>query len=141
MEGPLKFVELGIVAFVGTLFTAVGIGTTVHALRQQFTWPKVPARVRRYVVTRSRDNLDGQRFFHVVVQFDTLDGRTTTAVSSFGYWRRRWARGVNLAVRYDPRNPRHAEVASLRDTWSIPVLVVGMLGGLSIWKFWLDPLW
>ena len=48
MEGPLKFVELGIVAFVGTLFTVVGIGTTVHALRQQFTWPKVPARVWRY---------------------------------------------------------------------------------------------
>lgn len=117
-----------IVATVAAM-AAVAIGgwAVFHAVRQTFWWPKASARVLRYWITRRGDEPAGQPFFHPPVRFETENGRSVTAISSWGSWRRPWPIGHIVSVRYNPNIPRRAEITCTANVWGLPLTIAGLL--------------
>lgn len=121
---------------VGVSLIGVGVWQIFHALRQIRSWPKVDAVVLRYWITRSEGKADGQRFYHPVLRFKTVDGHDVTAISPSGHWRRTWKSGDRLFVRYNPEKPIWTEIASIWNLWGIPLLYIGLPVGIAMLEWW-----
>ena len=126
MSLPIEWFGAIFATIVATMMAGVGCWGVFHAVNHLRHWPKVPARLVRYRITRNENRPMGQRFYYVVVRFEMPDGRTVTATSTSGYWRRRWPVGHTLHVRYNPENPRLVEVACFTDLWALPLTFLGL---------------
>jgi hypothetical protein len=121
---------------VGILMIGFGVLMAGHALRQIASWPKVNAVVLRYWITRSEGKPEGQRFYHPVLRFKTIDGRDVTSISPSGHWRKTWRTGDHLLVRYNPEKPQWTEMDTLWNLWGIPLLSIGIPVGVAIIELW-----
>lgn len=130
----------GLIIFGAATFVLAGVGClgVWHAVRQIFQWPKASAEVVRYWIVRREGEPNGQRFFRAVLRFTTIDGRVVTTISTHGHWRKRWAIGTVLKVRYDPRNPRWAEICCFADVWGISLVAFALALGSAFIAFAVD---
>lgn len=110
---------------------------TFHAVRQLLFWPYTRATIVRYWIRR--DSEGRQRFYFPVMRFCTDDGDGVTTISSWGSWRRPWPVGTGVVVRYNPRDPRWAEISCFANLWGIPLTCIALLAwiGLFWWLGWL----
>jgi hypothetical protein len=132
MWNILFWTQIILVSVITLIITIIACWTFFHAFRQLIFWPKVPARIMRYWITRS----DGQRFYHPVVIFETVDGRSATAISPWGSWRKPWPIGHTVSIRYCPDNQRWIEINCIANMWGIPITFLFLLPicGLMIWS-------
>lgn len=122
--------------FVAVGFFAFACWFTFHQIRQVAYWPKVPAEILRYWI--KRENEHGQPFFHPVIKFTSIGGASVITVTNSGYWRRPWRIGHVIYVRYDPSNPKWAE---LRTPLHTLFVTVGFFAGSALaaymaWQSW-----
>ncbi len=110
-------------------FLGIGGWLVSRTMRQLRFWPKTTATIVRYWISR---NSEGQRFYQPVMRFRANEGNASVAISSVGLWRRPWAAGTTVIVRYNPANPRQAQVACFGQLWGLPLTFVGMGVG---WAF------
>ena len=116
---------------LGTVSVACLIGAIAFAAHSVWilcNWPNATAEILRYRITRS-DGAKGQKFYHAVYRFETLDGRKMISTSSHGSWRRIWKPGALVAIRYWPDNPRRTEIMCFANLW----LGAATFAALSIW--------
>jgi hypothetical protein len=92
----------------------------------------VDAVILRHWIARSDDEPNGQRFFHPVVRFETEDGSKVISISNWGSWRKPGAVGSVVQVRYNPSNPRWAEINCVANVWGIPLTVLGLLAAFIL---------
>ncbi|MEN6493923.1 MAG: DUF3592 domain-containing protein, partial [Thermoguttaceae bacterium] len=78
----------------------------------------------------------GQRFFHPVLRFCTQEGIAVTTISGWGSWRRPWAAGTCVVIRYNPANPRRAEISCFANLWCLPLTFGGVAVGLGLVWWW-----
>jgi hypothetical protein len=135
---------------VDTLFTAalvlVGVGvTTVGAVRSRRTKTFVDRAHRtfgRYVsVAPQRDSLiESGEGTHMVVEFETEDGRSFQFVTRESVFFARHQVGYDVEVLYDPAYPSQALVNQWRELWGravaiaaagIVLVVIGFFAGFS----------
>jgi hypothetical protein len=127
-ENILRWTDYALTLVIGGMMTAVGFWSLYHAIRQILVWPKTKAVVLRYCIRRSENKPSGQPFYHPVLRFDTQDARSITTISSWGSWRRVWPQGATIVIRYNPTNPKWAEIATFVNIWVMPLtfLILGM---------------
>lgn len=104
-----------------------------HALRQLLYWPKARAEIVRYTITRDEG---GQRFYHPVLRFCTEEGIAVTTISSWGAWRRPWAAGTCVVIRYNPANPQWAEISCFANLWCLPLAFGGLAVAVGLLWWW-----
>ncbi|MFN0021392.1 MAG: DUF3592 domain-containing protein [Pirellulaceae bacterium] len=120
--------------FVATIFMLVALAYGGYCLFVVFNWPRVSATILRYQKRKGTEGI----FFHPVYRFPTMDGQTRVAISSWGSWRKPWARGETVTVRYCPTNPRRSEIQSFGNTWGF-VLTFFALGLMFLAIAFLSP--
>ena len=117
------------------VFTVVGalaaLSLAGYSVYVMATWPRADATVLRYYKNAGGEGV----FYHPVYMFSTLDGQTVIAISSWGSWRRPWARGAALRVAYCPANPRRTEVQCFANNWGISATIVGLVALAWIARF------
>jgi hypothetical protein len=128
--------SVAVATSVGILLIGFGVCLAGYALRQIMYWPKVKAVVLRYWITRSEGKPEGQRFYHPVLRFKTVDGRDVTSISSSGHWCKTWQNGDTLLVRYNPEKPQWTEIDTLWNLWGGPLLAIGIPVGIAIIELW-----
>lgn len=137
----LDWFSAAVATSVGIFLIGVGVLLAGHALRQIAYWPKVSAVVLRYWITRSENKPNGQRFYHPVVRFKTVDGRDVTSIAPSGHWCKTWQNGDQLLVRYNPEQPRLVEIDTLWNLWGVPLLFIGLPVGIAIIELWVWRRW
>ena len=128
--------EAALTLFVGSILTLVGSWLLYHAVRQTLFWPKAAATMLRYCIKRSEGHPDGQPFYYAVLRFETRGGQTITTMSNCGSWRRPWERGSSVTVRYNPANPRWAELATFANVWAMPLVFLVLAAGALVRLIW-----
>lgn len=118
------------------LGVAATVGFTAYALWKVHAWPTVPATVLRYRVRRGGEG----RSYHPVVRFETLDGEVIVAFVASGGWRRRWERGEQITIQYNPRNPRCVDNGSwhtlLMPIISGAIFTASTIAFAILWRRW-----
>jgi len=142
----LEWIGDAIAFFVLFMLAAVGVCSLFHALRQIWYWPKTTAHVVRYCIKRDKgpenkgpENKgpeNAQPFYHPVLRFETIDGQPVTTISSCGWWRRPWPSGDIVRVRYNPHNPKWAEIDCFTNIWGMPVTFLGLSAVIGVVMFW-----
>lgn len=115
-------IVFGIITSVCTIGAAWSIG---HTISIRTRWPKVQAEIVRYRITRG-DGGKGQKFFHPVYRFTTLDGQRRIGLSFWGSWRRPWPLGQWVLVRYCPTNPRRTKVQCFATDWGLVLTLIAL---------------
>jgi len=144
----LEWIGKAITGFVLVVFAAVGCGSLFHAFRQIWYWPKTRGRIMRYCIKRGQGREGGVRedggqeteqpFYHPVVRFETIEGQPVTALSGCGWGWRPWSRGDTVSVRYNPRNPKWAEIACFTNMWAMPATFLGLAAVIGALIYWFD---
>jgi hypothetical protein len=130
------FVGAIMASFVSLALFAFACWCTFHEIRQLACWPKVPGRILRYWIKRNDARPHGQRFFHPVIRFTVVGGVTVTTLTDSGYWRRRWRLGHVVYVRYNPTNPKWAELRTPTGTLGTTVGFFAA-SGVAAYMAWL----
>jgi hypothetical protein len=121
-----------VLVLVVTIMPAATCWSFYHAIRQTRFWPQASAVVLRYCIKRH----EGQAFFHPVLRFELPDSSSITTISNWGSWRRPWKNGDAVTVRYDPSNPRKAEIATFWVAWGLPLTCLTLTIGGVLLMFW-----
>ena len=139
----LDWLGNALIVIVATIGIVAAAWAAFHAVRQLLYWPKVPATILRYWITRSSEGSSfdttakGQPFYHAVLRFETQDGQLITTVSHEGYWRKRWPVGHRLSIRYNPANPLWVEIASFWSLWGLPLTIIALFLWFALIFWWL----
>ena len=126
-------VVLSVVTGICTLGAMVFV---IWWLWQIVRWPRVQAQIVRYRITRSNGN-HGQRFYHPVYRFRTIEGRPLVGLSMWGSWRRPWPRGSLVWIRYHPDNPRRTAIQCFATSWGVVLTLVGLTAFAWFVMLWL----
>ncbi len=120
----------GVGILIGVVFTLFFTG---YALWKCLAWRTVSATVLRYRISRGEGIS-----YHPVVKFDTIEGKPIVAFVAHGSWRRPWERGEQIAIQYNPRNPRCVDIGSwwglLMPILSGVGLTAAFIAGAVLWK-------
>lgn len=71
-------------------------------------------------------DIDGKDAYFPVIEFKTASGKTEQFKSRTSYARSTQRVGEEIAVLYDPLNPRRAEINSFLTLWIFPVSMLGV---------------
>lgn len=126
------------IVLVPTFAVCAGLAALDTLLRMA-RWHKAHAKIVRYRVGRNDDD-DGQGFFYPVFQFESADGQSRTGQSRWGSWRRPWAIGEQITIRYSPSNPDRSEVQCFANDWGLATTLIALSLGCWLILYW-APRW
>ena len=109
-------------AIFGIILMMGGLAYAGYWIFVVLRWPSAKATVLRYWKTRG----DEGTHYCPVYRFQTQDGKTHTAISNWGSWRRPWERGAIVTVRYCPESPRRTEIQAPGNSLGIIFTLVAL---------------
>jgi len=127
-----RFLDVLVAVLVCTMLPAATCWSFYRAIRQTLFWPQAQAVVMRFFIRRNKD----QAYFYPVLRFALPDRSTITTISTWGSLRRRWKNGDAVTVRYDPANPRGAEIATFILVWGMPLTCLALTVGGALVLLW-----
>ena len=117
---------------IGVIFLAVGavmagLGSFFLARIRRFLRTAVDA-IGTVVELRESSGSEGGTVYSAVVDFQTVDGRSIRWEETMASNPPAGRPGEQLAMKYDPANPKRARIARATRMWFMPVL----FGGLAL---------
>lgn len=122
--------ELKITIFLGSMLLLAALLLAVRTARFIRRSEKAAGEISGYV--DKSDNSPAVYRVGIRVRFTTDTGRQSTASSFFAINPDRYPAGMPIGVRYDPRNPRDAQIDRFVDLWGFE-LIVGVVGAAALW--------
>lgn len=131
-RGWLAFPFVCSTSLMGGLLSGTYIEQALY-LRRVRRWPQTEATVVRHWMMWNHSEEDGSRttvYYLPVLWFRTADG-TETIVISRSAPARRWPRGSEVLIHYDPEAPQNMEIASLLG-WQWASALLAIVAGLGV---------
>ena len=119
-------------AIVAMILMLGAIGFATYSLYIIFQWPRVSGTILRYHRTHGSQG----SHWNPVFRFQTIDGKTYVAISSWGSWDRPRERGATVQIRYSPDNPQRSEIQCFGNMWGVAFTMAAL--ALIFWAvaFW-----